>query len=388
MRFFKYLTLVIFFCVLVSNRINAKILWERELVPDANTNSTPFASCLNKNGDGIFVMTIESPKGSLPLLGGNCVLWEIGADGNAIRTLLKDNTGTKVQTKGPVHSVISSDNSGNILTVGILDRQKGEKGQKIGVLSKAEKGKEIISPRNSISSDSIEKIIPLQDDTFTFVGIKDGNGLYMRINSQGGTIQEKLFDLGQSEVFADADRLKSDNTSLVVAGTSGDLSKAYSKNFVLIYDANDKIISEDYFIGKYPPLLLPKVCSLDNGDIIAVYTKAGADPNKTLLTARCYTNKLKLLWEKEILSTNRIFTFDVISYHSGFIVAAALNNLEFHSFSEDGTKIDYMQYSKDMIGIPGFNLMHLNSKVITVFEENTPGNIKKCSIKAKVIALD
>lgn len=99
MRHFKNSTimLVVFFCVLASNGLNAKILWEKELALDANTNSAPLASCLNKDGNGIIVMTVESPKGSFPIKGDN-ILWEIGANGNAIRILPKNTDGSKVWT--------------------------------------------------------------------------------------------------------------------------------------------------------------------------------------------------------------------------------------------------------------------------------------------------
>ena len=233
MRLFKNLTIIsaMFICMLVSSRVNAGILWEKELVPDANTNSTPFASCLNKNGDGIFVMTVECPKGSLPLLGGNCVLWEIGADGSAIRTLLKDGNGAKIRTNTEtIYGVIGLDTSNNLLTLGVLSKQKGEKGQKIGVISKGGK----ISPCNSINSHSIKKMMPLQDNTFILIGQRDSNGLYAQIDKQGGIIQEEIFDMGQGEVFTDIDKPKNDNTSLIIAGISCDLSQPYPKNFILI----------------------------------------------------------------------------------------------------------------------------------------------------------
>ena len=50
-------------------------------------------------------------------------------------------------------------------------------------------------------------------------------------------------------------------------------------------------------------------------------------------------------------------------------------------------KTGYTLY-EGMVGIPGFNLMCSNSKIMAVFEKGTAGNIKECTIKAKVIALD
>jgi hypothetical protein len=63
------------------------------------------------------------------------------------------------------------------------------------------------------------------------------------------------------------------------------------------------------------------------------------------------------------------------------------NSLELDSFDNEGSKID-SDNIKGIIGIGGFNLMHLNNKVIAVFEESPMGNIKEYTIKAKVIASD
>jgi hypothetical protein len=41
-----------------------------------------------------------------------------------------------------------------------------------------------------------------------------------------------------------------------------------------------------------------------------------------------------------------------------------------------------------MVGIAGFNLMRTNNGTIAVFEQGTSGNVKECTVKTKVIALD
>ena len=123
--------------------------------------------------------------------------------------------------------------------------------------------------------------------------------------------------------------------------------------------------------------------------------KKSADPNKTLLWVRCYTQELKLLWNKEIFATDKKpFAMDITARESGGFTVGIIqnivqqsNSLELDSFNNEGSKIDQINH-KGIIGIGGFNLIHLNNKVIAVFEEGTTGNIKECTIKAKVIALD
>jgi len=393
------LILAICFCVFVLNVVNAGILWEKELVLNANTNSSPLASCLNKDANGVIVMTAESPKGSFPISRGDSVLWEVGVSGNTTRILPKNIDGNTIQTKAkPVGPgcAIASDNFGNLLTIGILGRQKD--GQKVGIISGVDKTERIMSPRNHIENHSVKKLIPLRDNTFVLVGDRNGDGLCLRIDSEGKTIQEKLFDMGHREMLTDVDRLKPDNLSLAVVGLSARISSRNpvensAENFILIYDSNQKIVHEDYFTEGIPGLLFPKVCCLDNGNIIVLYRKESAD-SKTRLWARCYTQELKLLWEKEIFVADKSpFAFDIVSRgSSGFTVGIVPqiqqnNVLEFYFFNVDGTKTGYTLY-EGMVGMLGFNLMYVNGRTIAVFQEYTPGNIKECTIKAKVIALD
>lgn len=255
-----------------------------------------------------------------------------------------------------------------------------------------------MSPRNHIENHSVKKLIPLRDNTFVLVGDRNGDGLCLRIDSEGKTIQEKLFDMGHREMLTDVDRLKPDNLSLAVVGLSARISSRNpvensAENFILIYDSNQKIVHEDYFTEGIPGLLFPKVCCLDNGNIIVLYRKESAD-SKTRLWAQCYTQELKLLWEKEIFVADKSpFAFDIVSRgSSGFTVGIVPqiqqnNVLEFYFFNEDGTKTGYTLY-EGMVGMLGFNLMYVNGRTIAVFQEYIPGNIKECTIKAKVIALD
>lgn len=408
MRLFQNSTMILAacFCVLVSNGLNAKIVWDKDLVFDANTNSSPLASCLNKNANGVIVMTVECSKGSFPLRGGDSILWEIGADGNTTRISPKNIDGGKVWTNakpiGP-GCAIASDNFGNLLTIGILSGQKDER--KVAIISRTDKTENIMSPRNHIESHSVKKLISLQDNTFVMVGGRSDDGLCLQIDSQGKIMQEKLFDIGQAEMFTSVDRIKSDSPGLVIAGLSVKISdkapnENFAENFIVLYGPNYSMIHEDHFMGwrsvSFLSLSLePKVCQLDNGNIIVLYNynKEGTAP-KTRLWARCYTQELKLLWEKEIFTVDgSLLSFDVAPRNSaGFVVGMGREEcLEFKFLDKDGTKIDYVQYKGTpggVFGVIGFNLIRVNGRTIAVFEEGTAGNIRECAIKTKVIALD
>lgn len=399
MRTFKNSMLMItaFFCVFITRDTNAKIIWSKDLIPGVNVNSSPLASCLKKDGSGVIVIAIESPKGTFPI-NGDCALWEIGVDGNAVRILPKNVSGGTVQTNAnptwPGCAIVS-DNSGNILTIGILSGQNDE--TKVAIFSKADEKENIVLMRDNMERFSVKEFIPLQDDTFALVGDRNSDGLYLRIDNQGSIIQEILFDIGHTEKFTGVAQVKSENLSLAVVGISAKIStkdpnENSAENFILIYDSNDKITNDDYFAGEIPMILSPKVCCLDNGNIIVVHKKK-SEFSKTRLWARCYTKELKLLWEKEIFVADRfLFSFDVASRGTtGFVVGMAQQEcLEFYFLDQDGVKIDYVEQK----GVPGgvfgvgLNLIRLNDKTFAVFKEGTAGNIKECTIKAKVIALD
>ncbi|HUT29943.1 MAG TPA: hypothetical protein VMX13_09135 [Sedimentisphaerales bacterium] len=393
--------LIAWFCLLIPSESKAKIAWDKDLVFDANMNSTPLACCSNKDGDGVIVMAVECPRGAFPVRGGDSVLWKIGADGKTTRISLRNIDGGKVWTNaksiGP-GCAIASDNSGNLLTIGVLSGPKEE--GNLRTVSLIDKMQDIILPHNQIESHSIRKLIWLQDNTFVLIGDRNGDGLCLRIDAAGRPIQQELFDMGAGEMLTGLDPLKPDNLNLAVVGLSARIypkepNENSAENFILIYDPNLKIVHKDYFAEEIPGLLLPKVCCLDNGNIILLYRKASAD-SKTRLSARCYTQELELLWEKEIFSaedsTHKLpFYFDVTSCGSkGFAVGVLtpLEGLKFYFFDKDGGKVDYTEY-RGMVSIPGFNLMRIRGGTIAVFEEYSGhGKFEEITIKAKVIAVD
>src|SRR4030043_233729 len=87
-----------FFWLMAPDGANAKILWEKKLALDANTNSAPLASCLNKDSKSIIVMTRECPKGEHPVFGGDLALWEIEIDGSVTRAIPKETNGNRIWT--------------------------------------------------------------------------------------------------------------------------------------------------------------------------------------------------------------------------------------------------------------------------------------------------
>ena len=299
---------------------------------------------------------------------------------------------------------MAADSRGNLLTVGVLGEQRKERS--LAVISMADETEPNVVARNLIDRFTVGKLIPFQDNTFVLAGGRNENGLCWKIDNQGNIIQHEQLDLGRDEAFTGLDWLKSDDPCLAVVGLSfgsGDnnIVGMSADNFIVLYDANCKIIREDDFIGWESvsaitlTSLRPKVCQLDNGNIVVVHGKESTD-SKRWLWARCYTQGLKLLWEKEIFcaddSPDKLpFYFDLTSCGSkGFVagILTPLEGLKFYFFNEDGSEIDYTEY-KGMVGSPGFNLMRIRGRTIAVFQDcSGPGKIQEITIKAKVIALD
>jgi hypothetical protein len=404
MIFFKksILALAILFFISATKIACAEMLWNKELVSDVNTNSIPLASCLNKDANGIIVITRECPKGKYPVLGGDLALWEIGIDGRVTRAVPNDANGNRIWTNADYIGFgcrIASDRFGNLLTAGILNKP-AEKKQKIAIISKNNKTEKTMLIRNSIENFPKIKMIPLQDNTFIIIGKRDRDGLCTRIDGQGAMKQEKLLSNDEINIFSGVDRAKSEDSSLVLAGVSFRIAANnpkgnFSKNYIFICDPNLNTIIETNFAGGVSQLLFPKVCCLNNGNIAVLYKKESADPNKTFLWACCYTKELKLIWDKEIFATDKQpFAMDITARESGGFTVGIIqnivqksNSLELDSFDNEGSKIDAYNI-KDIIGIGGFNLMHLNKKVIAVFEESPLGEIKEYAIKAKIVAIE
>jgi hypothetical protein len=401
MRFFQNsaMVLTMYFCIFISNRANADILWSKDLIFDSNTNSTPLASCINKDANGVIVITKTGPKGSFLTKGYyDCVLWELGFQGEILRrTLIKDIDSKTIQTNavtaGP-GGIMASDSDGNLLTIGMLGEQRKEKS--LSIVSTASAAEPNVIKNSRIEEFSISKLISLPNNTHILIGGQNSYGAYWRIDNQGKIIKEKTFKHGGQERFTGADSIKSHDSNFVVVGLSAKMKgkmnfEGSTENFILVYDVNDNLIHEDYFAGGDSISILPKVCSLNDGNIVTVFYKK-QDPNsKAGLWARRYTSELKMLWEKEIYPIDiSIFSFDIISSGSDNFVIAILTSkegLKIYTFGEEGHKIEYNEY-KGMVGIPGFNIMRMNNRTIIVFEEGSAGNIKELTIKAKVVALD
>jgi len=401
MRFFgdSAAIIAVCFCVLTSNGVIAAVSWDKDLVYDTNTNTSLLASCLEKDANSVFVITKVCPKGTFPK-SGICVLWEIRTNGNLIRQFpLKNTDGNTIKTDsvaaGP-GCAIAIDSLGNLLTINALVLGEREKSRSISAISLANSTEPNILMGDRMTDFSVKKLLSMPDNNFVLVGGQKDNGFCAKINNQGKIQREVLFDIGQLELFTDAALTTLDDSNLVVVGLSAEMSGKVSAEkidtFIAIYDPNCKLISKDIFSGGNSLLLPPRVCCFDNGNIMVLYIKRNED-NKPEFWARCYTQKLEVLWEKTVYTTNKSpFYWGATSRKSsGFVVGTipqTMESVEFYFFDKNGTQIGNNHY-KGMVSASGFNLMRANNgKTIAVFEEGSAGSVKELTIKTKIIALD
>lgn len=385
--------------ILTASKCMAANTWEIDLLPDPNTNSAPLASCVDEKTGRIIVVTKSGPRGSFLHKEGDCSLWEIGTDGQIMnRIRLSDKSGNGIRTSATAAGpgcAMAADSLGNLLVAGVFGEQK--KDRFLTILSTTSgvpaDPNRTLSLGDRIDGFSVVKILSCPDNSFILIGSQEENGIYLRIDNQGRIVRKQTFDIGKREFFSGAVYLPSSG-NVVISGLSiGDVSKDSNiDNFVLIYDPNDKLIHEDTFIGDCPEMLisLPKICCQDMGHLIVVFYHKNKENNKAGLRARCYTHTLKLLWEKDLFSTDQIyFNFNLTPNRSnGFSVAVlSLKGVFFSSYDEKGSRIYGREY-KGMTGFFGFNLIRVHDAVIAVFEEGGPGRIEDISIKTKAVRFE
>lgn len=400
MKIYQNSKMVFFFSLWIAGSLSAKTAWDQSLIYDDDTNSTPLASCDNKDKNGLFVITKTAPKGTFLNREGDCILWEIRTNGGiARRVLLENSDGKSIRTNaievGP-GCAMSADGISNLMTAGVIGEQQKERSLNIISIEDENREDPNVLRGGQINNFSIEEMISLENGTFALVGGRSKDGTYLRIDNQGKIIKEVPFDMGETEKFTGVTQLKSDRMNLAVVGLSigGSMKESQgnlAENFILIYDSNDILIYEDYFTGILPRIALPKACCLSNGNIIVTFYNKQSEDSAIGLWAHCYTPKLNLLWKKEVFSADKsLFPFDLTSQSSGGFAVAILSpvkGLKLYSFNKNGSKIGFTEY-KGMVGTSGFNLIQISNRTIAVFEEGSPGSIKEVTIKAKIVAFE
>gem|GEM_PF-6305671 len=395
-------SIAIIFFIISSSTIYANILWERDLVFDVNTNSSPHVYCINKEANNLFIITKTVPKGEYFHKAGNLVFWDIGASGNIFsKAKLQGADGNEIKTNAFAMrdgSVMASDDLGNLLTIGLLEEQQKEPSFSISVANGIEPNIIIIKPIKDLK---MQQLISFLDNTVLGVGATNTNGFCVKLNNHGEIIEQALFDVGQNEIFTSTDWSKNEKPNIVAVGLSFKLAnqeteESYAQNFIILYDPNLNMVHEDYFMGwtsmsPFSLMLKPKVCYLEDGNIVVVYNKENSDL-KMQLWARCYTPEFKILWDKDILPVDaNIFSFDLVSTESGgFLMAVVKDQVEKVEFSywDKECQIIKKSYYNGLVATHCFNLIRMKNKTIAIFEEYSGrGNMKDITIKAKIIAL-
>lgn len=389
--------LILMFLNCASIAVSNNILWEQELIYDPNSNTGPLAVCSDEKENGIYIITKTVSKGRFLINEGDARLWKLSADGNIVQsTVLTDEDKNVIKTNAlPIGDacVMGCDTRGNLLTAGVLGEQR--KGKSLAVILNEDKS--MCDPNIILGSQigklNIKTMVSFEDDSFAIIGARRHNGSFMRIDNRGELIHEVPYDMGQNEKCTGAVPLKPDKQNLAIVGLSFSKSDIKSErniaeNFIVIYDPNDTLLHEDYFTGVLPGITFPRACCLGNSHIIIVYYNKLEQESG--LWARCYNQKLEILWEKKIVSEdNPSFLFDVVSYRSGFRVATItpVKGLKFYSYNEKGERIGFAEY-KGQVSISGFNFLRVRDRTIAVFEENELGRLKDITIKTKAIALE
>jgi hypothetical protein len=389
--------IVLLSCLFVlGSKSIAGILWDRDLAFDSNTNSFLVASCANKDANGVIVIAKVGPRGSFLHNGGGCVLWEVDTNGNVLqKSSIRNTDDSTVRTNAvgiASASVMAENKLGTIATLGVLGEQRKE--PLISLIARASLKEWKVTANIPIDKFIAGKLIAVTDNNFIMVGGNGNDAVFLRISDRGRIISKQLFDLDQSELFTSVARIGSNSSNLVVVGLATRMNgkmafDANASDFVLLCDLSGRIINEDYFESSKSVLLQPKVSCMADGTIVVLYNKVASN-GRTLLFARCYTQELKFLWEREIFATNEsTFAAEICSRNPpGFVIGILQNNrIGFHFYKTDGSEIDHTSYT-GFIGVSKLYLGRVNDKIVSVFEQGSPGNIKEFTVKIKVLALN
>lgn len=406
----SYIAMAILFCVSVSNSSTAEIAWSLDLVPGSEMNASPFASCLDKNAESMFVAIKTYPKGSFSNTEGDIVLLEIDNMGHILREVVfADESGNKIRTDAlPMGFAMVSDYDGNLFIAGKSFTQTREARYRINISTDTATDPNILQI-NFLSDYSIQKIIDWSDGTFIAhgKGIGDGRDFLLRLDSQGNVLFEDDCWFKKDSMIADVIRQRYDNAILAIVGSTwrsidDDSFEKKAENHIWLYDVERKsILLSQSFTGAvqdFPGwLLLPKVRSLENGNILVLFYNKPEKNAVAGLWMRRYSQEMELLQKKRLLDFDATpseygklpLYYDVVVLpESNFAVAILQSErINFHVFNAEGVIKSRSTY-EGMVSASGFNLMQIKGTLVTVFEEGGFGNIDTMVIKTKVIAIN
>jgi len=372
------------YVVAESNTQPLKVLWQKEYSVGDNITCAPHMATFCRKTNRIVVLG-SSFLPVDPNFRGKVWLWEIAPDGTKIKEkVLKEGTRKECSAIGDLWPTRGLKIPAQGMSLMQVDREGAEKKTKL------------IAEKNQGEDDIlILKMANLPDDNILLIG-KDaqGNGLIIKVNSQGDRLWKKTYKFGKNNIFTDGIPLGETGKFLIVGlsffmGEDTDITTTTHNICIIKCDAEGQILSQKMFTGgTLNPYAYPQVCRLDSGNFVVVYNKSETMKSDDRWFG-IFTPTLELLKESQINKSVNTLVFSGIESISGggFIVANWLepSNLIIHQYNEEGNEVGNASVGETTVfGSFNVNIVCTDDKGFVVLCGPFQGTITK----AKVIAFE
>jgi hypothetical protein len=204
-----------------SNLPPLKILWQEEYSVGDNITCAPHMATFCKKTNRIVILG-SSFRPMDPNFRGKVWIWEIAPDGKKSKeTILEEGTRKECSAIGdlwPTRGLKISEN-GDIFMVGSFGKLPAKGVSLVQTSSEGTKKNTKLIAEESQGEENvlILKMTSLLDDNILLIG-KDakGNGLIIKVDSQGNRLWKKMYKFGENNILTDGIQLGEKGEFLVV----------------------------------------------------------------------------------------------------------------------------------------------------------------------------
>lgn len=385
--------ILLFLTVHVYARVD-NVIWQKEFGAGNGLSFSPGASYWDAVDNKLLIMgTSFHPKDYSK---GKFKLWEIDLDGKMTKHVtLRDmpqNSKKYIQSASRVIKGFSVSNDRKMMAA--VDYYGYEK----ALMKMDRKGgnlkiKSATETSLAIDEDFVFKRIGLQNDNSLLVGHdKFGNGLVIKIDSQGTMLWQRSYDRGNVEFFSDGISIGDQGEFIIVGGSvkpEGLMTiEEDSSIWVLKCDSQGKTLSDKVFFGHPFVKKYPQICQLSSGEIVIAYDKS--DPN--YLTFKAISSDLEGIWEKNAFNEggHNVFSFKIKEVPGkGFIVAFGIGStgLGVHEYDNEGNLISEIAWEKVVRG-ENFLLEVSTDKAFVILQTRAQSEDRINKLKVIALGLD
>lgn len=232
---------------------------------------------------------------------------------------------------------------------------------------------------------NIFKTIKTSDGNLVLLG---DDGFMAKIDSNGGKLWEKNYDLGRDEYFTDGvpmpekGEFVATGCSTKIEGLGFDVGSP-SDICVIKCDSNGTILTEEIFKGRRP-----KICRLDSGTLILVYDK---NLDKSIdYKIKALDSNLKTLWEKDLIKAKEGYEpFMIVSVlKGGFIIGGSQKfTFYFWEFDKNGNNLNNFTFAPGNSRVCHPEIVCSDDKAFIIMNSTSESNTSLDIVKMLAVKL-